>query len=140
MSDLAITGQNGESTSSPRTPFGLRFAPRPAVKGTFNRINGGKKFAGYLEFLDTLKAVPADSTLYDVYALDAPGGKQINIGTLELEGKLITSNFADDKLFFRHQKMEDDIKLRPELKAVTPVYSCPLNPKNWVKSYLYGRN
>lgn len=127
MSDIATFSENGQKVSSPKHPYGLRFAPKPAVKGVFNKLHGGKSFAGYDEYLETLKAVPANTVLYDVYALDAPDGKQILIGSLELDGKLITSKFGDEMLFFRHQKMEDDFKDRPELEAVTPVFKCPYN-------------
>jgi len=48
----------------------------------------------------------------DKSALD--GGKEQLIGTLVLDGGLTTSKWADESLFFRHQKMNDDVKLHPE--------------------------
>ena len=53
-----------------------------------------------------LAALPPDSPLYSVFALDAPpelGGVEQLVGRLELQGRLVTSNWADTRLFFRHQ-------------------------------------
>jgi len=41
------------------------------------------------------------------------GGVEELIGVLQLDGRLTTSNWADENLFFRHQKMDDDVKLVP---------------------------
>jgi len=125
LSDMATFSEDGSKTSSPKHPYGLRFSPKPALKGVFPKLHGGKSFAGYNEYLETLKAIPENLSLFDVYAADVPGGKQTLIGTLELEGKVITSKFGDESLFFRHQKMDDDIKLRPELNDKTPAFKCP---------------
>lgn len=66
-----------------------------------------------MAYLDQLVSVPEDSTLYKVYARDQPvelGGSETYIGDLVLEGGLVKSKWADEKLFFRHQKMDDDLK------------------------------
>ena len=104
MSDLATFKETGAKVSSPKFPYSLRFSPKPTLKGVFPKINGGKKFAGYNEYMTTLKSIPANTSLFDVYAIDTPNGKQTLIGTLDLEGKVIHSKFGDEKLFFRHQK------------------------------------
>jgi len=139
MSEMASTTAQGSSVRSPKTPFGLRFAPKPAVKGTFSRINGGKKFVDYMEYMDTLAAVPKDATLFDVYAFEgAPDGKQTLIGTLEMEGTLTSSAFGDQSLFFRHQRKSDDFKRNPEHEAGADIFKCPLNPLNWADTFRSG--
>lgn len=45
------------------------------------------------------------------------GGRKILIGTLRLDSPLVTSKFGDESLFFRHQKMDEDLALHPEWRA-----------------------
>lgn len=33
---------------------------------------------------------------------------------MRLKTTLVTSNWGDEHMYFRHQRMEDDLKLRPE--------------------------
>jgi len=35
---------------------------------------------------------------------------------------MVTSNFGDEHMFFRHQRMDDDLKIRPEWEPYTPVF------------------
>ena len=58
-----------------------------------------------MKYLDQLESVPADSTLYNVYAVSAPkeiGGKEELIGSLVLDGKLYKSKWGDENLYIRH--------------------------------------
>jgi len=58
-----------------------------------------------MQYLDDLMSIPADSTLWDVYALTAPlaqGGTEKKIGSLKLDGIFTTSKWADENLYFRH--------------------------------------
>jgi len=68
-------------------------------------------------WLDHITAIPTDSVLFDVYAIDKPlelGGHEILIGTMQLIGDVIRSKWGDENLFFRHLRMDDDLKLMPE--------------------------
>lgn len=74
----------------------------------------------YLDQLMTL--IPADSTFYDVYALDKPkelGGTETLIGSLQLDGSFTTSDWGDQHLFFKHQLMTEDLKIKPEWTKYT---------------------
>ena len=85
-----------------------------------------------MQYLDDLKSVPADSALYDVIALAAPvdqGGKEVTIGQLVLDGQFTTTKWGDEHLFFRHQKQDDDNKLKPEWATGLPTWKCPLGFK-----------
>ena len=85
-----------------------------------------------MQYLDDLKSVPADSALYDVIALTAPvdqGGKEVTIGQLVLDGQFTTTKWGDEHLFFRHQKQDDDNKLKPEWATGLPTWKCPLGFK-----------
>jgi len=63
--------------------------------------------------------------LYKVYGLSAPqelGGVEYYIGDLIITSKLTSSNWGDSHLFFRHQLMDDDLKIHPEWTAYTPKF------------------
>lgn len=49
------------------------------------------------------------------------GGSERLIGSLKMKGSLIASSWADDNLFFRHQFMDDDLKIHPEWAKYCPV-------------------
>ena len=77
-------------------------------------------------FEEYLGTIPANSTLFDVYATDLPtelGGTEKLIAHMVTQSDLVTSNWGDEHMFFRHQRMDDDLKLRPEWEPYTP------NPK-----------
>ena len=127
LSDWGNYDQNGHKSSKNVFPFMLRFEPHADVKGKIS-----KDYHGDMAYLDDLKKVAANSNLYNVYATHKPtqlGGKEFLIGQLKLRGKLITSKWGDENLFFRHQRMDDDLKFHPEWEPYTPRYSlngkCP---------------
>ena len=85
-----------------------------------------------MNYLDQLKSVPANSDIYDVYGWTAPpqiGGQRVLIGSLKLQGTMVTSKWGDEKMFIRHQKMDNDIKLKPSWKPYYASYKlggkCP---------------
>jgi len=39
-----------------------------------------------------------------------------------LASPLTTSNWGDEHMFFRHQRMDDDLKIKPEWTQYTPKY------------------
>jgi len=66
-----------------------------------------------MNYLDQLKSVPSDSVIYTIWGWTGPqqtGGKKLKIGDLKLNGKLHTSKWGDEIMYFRHQKMDMDIK------------------------------
>jgi hypothetical protein len=85
-----------------------------------------------MNYLDQLKAVPANANLYTVYGWTAPpqiGGKRVQIGSLTLQGKMVTSKWGDEKMFIRHQKMDEDLHYQPSWKPYYASYKldgkCP---------------
>lgn len=70
-----------------------------------------------MDYMNQLKQVPANSVLYHVFGWTAPpqlGGKKVPIGDLKLQGSMVPSKFGDTEMFIRHQKLDEDIKLKPE--------------------------
>lgn len=81
--------------------------------------------AGYTDFLEHLKAIPASSNLYDVYALDQPvemGGTETKIAQIVTASQMTTSNWGDEHLYIRHQRMDADLAIKPEWEFYTPKY------------------
>lgn len=78
------------------------------------------------DFLTLLATVAPGSILFNVYAAKTPNltGKsetepqtyndEAYVGDIVLQSNLISSQWADKKLFFRHQNLDDDIVLRPQ--------------------------
>jgi len=67
-----------------KMPFTLRFESHSDVKNLIP-----SNFRGEMAYLDDLEKVPADSNLYNVYAMDKPsqiGGTEQLIGKLVLDG------------------------------------------------------
>ena len=61
-----------------------------------------------MAYTQQLMTTPANSTIYDVYALDKPvplGGTETLIGSLQLDGSMTTSKWGDQNLFYKHQVM-----------------------------------
>ena len=123
---MAASDENGQKGKFTQ-PFSLRFEPNAAVANLIP-----KSYKGAMSYVDQLASVPANSALYNVYAMSGPkqtGGKEFNIGTLVLDGLLTNSKWGDEKLFFRHQRGDDDLKANPQWKPYFPKYSlggkCP---------------
>lgn len=119
---------NGSKEEKVQMPFSLRFEPHEDVKSLFPK----SKPEDAMKYVSQLNSIPHDSKLYNVYGMTNPKeleGKEILIGTLQLEGGLIPSRWADEKLFFRHQRADDDLKLRPDWEPYMPKFKlgsgCP---------------
>jgi len=51
------------------------------------------------------------------------GGTETKIAEIITRSELTTSNWGDEHMYFRHERMDDDLKLRPEWEPYTPKYS-----------------
>lgn len=129
LSNMGAYDQNGNAAGSNNFPFKLRFHPHASVQNLFPaQLQGGN----YMGYLDQLKSVPANSNIYDVYALNKPvplGGTETLIGTISLDGTFTTTMWGDRNLFFKHQIITDDMNLKPEWKPYYASYKlggkCP---------------
>jgi len=116
LSDLATTHANGVPVAEDdiEYPFKLILKPNPVLKEKFKKKNK-EEFNKYL-LRDTLDEIDPKTILYEVYAQASPcdDAPQL-IGELKLkEKKIVESQFGDTKLFFRHQRMEDDFMKHKE--------------------------
>ena len=101
-------------------PYELKFVPADDVKNLFPTELQGEDYSAYV---NQLASVPENSVLYSVQALENPeemGGVWETIGTLQLDGKLVKSSWADKNLFFRHDYENNDLKENSEWDQYTP--------------------
>lgn len=103
----------------PVFPWSLRFKPTGNINFPASKMKGSK------DFRKELATIPAGSVLYDVYAMNQPaelGGKETLIGSIVLKTVLTTSNWGDEHMYFRHQRMDDDFVYKPEWEPYAPKY------------------
>lgn len=131
VSDFCAHNQEGNAVSKEdiQFPFALILRPRyvdvdPGVMAddttgsSQNEEDDGKDSFDY--FLDGVLAIPEGTVLFDVFACPTPAlamdpSKLQRIGRIISTSRMIPSN-PDDRLFFRHQRKEEDLQLRPEWK------------------------
>jgi len=116
LSDWARFYENGTESVNPIFPYRLRFQPADHLQLPDAYVR---------PFTDDLQAIARGSQLFTIYALDQPpelGGKELEIGKLVLVSDVVTSNWADRSLYFRHQDMADDLRLRPDWNQFTPKF------------------
>jgi len=116
ISNWSMFDQQGEAVAEPVFPYMLRF--RPTGEFVFSDE--------YVQmFTEDLKTIPADSTIYQILALDKPvelGGTEQHIGDLVLRNQFITSMWGDQHLFIRHDDEAHDLVLQPEWNQYTPQF------------------
>ena len=117
LKDLAAYTEKGEDRRNELNfPFKLLFRPTDQVKNRFPDDFVEK-------FTEQLKTIPAGTNLYDVYAVRNPNEAEVKIGTLKTTSEFVSSHWGDEKLFFQHTLMDDDLQIHPEWTAQTPAFS-----------------
>lgn len=82
---------------------------------------------------DYLTTIEEGTVLYDLYAMDKykkddPDLNFEPIGHIELKTRFTRSKWADEKLYFRHTRYEEELARRPEwadMTPYTPVFELP---------------
>lgn len=67
-----------------------------------------------MSIFEQLKTIETGSILYKVFAMEAPGVEEQHIANIVTESQLVTSKWGDEKMFFRHQRFDDDLRYHPE--------------------------
>ena len=99
-------------------PYQVVMKPNPVLTEQF-------KDAKPLDSLEEmLSEIPVGTTLYDLYGSTEPefiskDAKMLFIGSIKTTSDIFYSKNGDNKLFFRHQKMQDDFDLRPKWRLPT---------------------
>jgi len=82
----------------------------------------------YAACLKNLASIAVGTRLFEVQAAASPGGTLQAIGFITLTDELTPSKFGDEQLFFKHTRMEDDFRLRPQwLQQINKATSCGMN-------------
>lgn len=115
LSDIASYTIGGEEVEEPIFPYEIILFPNQQLK---------KRFANMLptdeDLEHSLLSIPEGTKIYDVHARATPSSPTEPIGSMTITSKLMYSRFGDESLFFRHQKMEDDLKLKPDWRSAMP--------------------
>lgn len=112
LSDIAAYNVDGTKVKAPVFPAEIILMPNEDLK---------ERFAGApatQEDLDAqFQSVPVNTALYTVHARATPTASETqHIGTMRITSTLMSTSFGDDNLFFRHQRLDEDLELRPEWK------------------------
>ena len=117
LKDLAAWNEKGEDRRGALTfPFKLIFRPTSQVNTLFPDTFEAK-------YTDQLKTIKSGTVLYDVYALPTPDGDEVKFGSLRTTSPFVSSHWGDEKLWFQHNLMDDDLAVHPEWTDSTPQWS-----------------
>lgn len=117
LSDMAKYTQDGVE-EDPVFPWQLRF--EPTGEAVFPSDTFDPPYDQYL------MTISEGTNLFKVYAMDQPeelGGTEQYIADFVLRSSPTTTNWGDEHMYFRHQRMDDDLAIRPEWEPYTPKYT-----------------
>jgi hypothetical protein len=128
ISDIGKYTPDGKEETNLNFPCALYLKPNPELTA---RFKGTPTLTPIDDYLSTI--VPG-TTLYEVWGMSSPSAEKVLIGKLTTTSELISSLYGDKELFFQHQNINEDFKLRPEWKKVnTNKNYCPFTPS---KAYM----
>jgi len=132
LSDFTRWTQSGEYVEDPIFPFKLLLVPTQAVQTP--------DYEKTLEMVNAeMMSFPVGTPLYEAYACGSPSGAEeldpsssldacgapFRLGFIRTTSPGTTSKYGDEKMFIRHQRIEDDWALRPDwLEEYDHVKAC----------------
>eukprot|EP01097_Dermamoeba_algensis_P001616 TRINITY_DN1605_c0_g1_i2.p1 TRINITY_DN1605_c0_g1~~TRINITY_DN1605_c0_g1_i2.p1 ORF type:complete len:353 (+),score=93.61 TRINITY_DN1605_c0_g1_i2:76-1134(+) len=133
LSDVATYDENGVQADSPVFPYRLIFHAPASVRSVLETDDKPTDMPSFILSHSVFqKPVTA---VWSVWAEAFPQDPNpIKIAEVDFTSPLTTSDFGDKYLFFQHQRMEDDISLRPDWFA--PANQELANQRS-VPNYLY---
>lgn len=99
LSEMASFTQDGQAEAAAVFPWSMRFAPGGTISFPATVADG------YTDYRSQLHSIPSGTTLYTVYAMDAPkelGGTETKIAEIVTASELTTSYWGDEHMYFRH--------------------------------------
>ena len=126
VKNLSDYDQHGNREYNPKWPFNMRLLPNDPPS-----CNSPDSFHVYYDHLPP--CIPIGWKLFDVMARDEPegeGGVEKKIGYIETTSDVVTSLYGDTKLFFRHQRFEEDIAKKPKWKNHVEIFEHPTFHEN----------
>ena len=109
VKDWAKWDEYGNVEPNPVWPFILEFEPYDVY---------GWTDAWQSDFTDQLMSITPGTVMFKVFAYSCPvhklsGSRGELIGRVVLTSQITTSLWGDQKLFFRHQRIDDDLEVFP---------------------------
>jgi len=136
LSDFARYTQGGSESSPPNFPFKLFFVPSADVQMT-------ETLRDEKQMIDEFAKWPVGTKLFDVHACASPTDSEnevaasfancagrIDLGTIHLNSKCSASDYGDQALHIRHQRIEEDWQFKPEFKQVGQL-ACGRSSDDW---------
>lgn len=120
LSDIASYDQTGAKVDFASFPYNLTLVPNIELTERFQNATLADVAENLEEMLSTISS---GTKLWDVYALSDPDPDSFQyekIAELETSSEIVFSLASDNFLFFRHQKMLDDLALRSEWEDYMP--------------------
>lgn len=114
LSSVCTYNETGLRAAEVLFPFEISFRPHSDVK----------QYSGV--DLDTLATIPAGKVLWELWATASPAvdAPQQKLGFFKTTSQCHISSYGDEILHFKHQRLEEDMQLRPEwvdmLNALKP--------------------
>eukprot|EP00929_Paragymnodinium_shiwhaense_P112359 TRINITY_DN80618_c0_g1_i1.p1 TRINITY_DN80618_c0_g1~~TRINITY_DN80618_c0_g1_i1.p1 ORF type:complete len:551 (+),score=106.79 TRINITY_DN80618_c0_g1_i1:82-1734(+) len=112
LSDLASMGADGSKAAAGSFPYQLILKTK--VKVPCSCWNYKQRC------LNAISRLNVGTALWEVYAIDKPGGEAQPIGQMVLTTQPTTSKFGDERLFFKHQRMEEDFQVNEQWLDAMP--------------------
>ncbi|KAI3636662.1 hypothetical protein MIR68_005351 [Amoeboaphelidium protococcarum] len=115
LSDLATFDQGGKRVDEPMFPFEVSLVPSKKVAEVAERVELALNEVNWKDQFtqQSNDQMSPNRVLYHVYARDSPRGEfNAHIANIVLTSYFTTSEFGDKKLFFQHQRFEEDMDLR----------------------------
>lgn len=109
ISDVASYDQAGTKEATVVSPFRVVLHPNKDVRASFPESYPNAKWP-----LVAQETIPDSGMIYEVFAYAEPTADPVKIGEFVLETASTASRYADETLFFQHQKFDEDLTLRPD--------------------------
>jgi len=116
LSDLATYSQDGGESYPPKFPFKLLAVANP-------ELETGRRGETLDAMHAEIDAIPLGTSVYKLYACAEPSGDEMKpagscggallLGDMVTASQCTTSRFGDEKMHFRHQRIEEDWLLEP---------------------------
>ncbi|KAJ3094583.1 hypothetical protein HDU97_007886 [Phlyctochytrium planicorne] len=108
LSDFATFDKEGKKADKPNFPYMISFVPTKDAPPKQPDADTNP-----LAWRAQVGSIKPNTTLWTITAQDRPdSADRITIGTLLVTSTPATSKYCDDRLLFRHQRFDDDMKIR----------------------------
>lgn len=123
LSDIAKATADGAEVEDIEFPYEVILKPASGLREKCSDMATRPT----ADLKETFNRIPSGTDLYDVFAKASPVAEPTLIGTLKTKSALMDSKYGDNNLFFRHQKISEDLELHPECKpaACLQASKCP---------------